>query len=88
MVPIHWDAAEMQGGHCGHMNIHGVPEITHKSPKIPLPGDLNSCIEGHCKECNEQIRESKWNQEIVVDMSKPSVEDDTDNNKNVVDDSK
>ena len=70
------------------MNIHGVPEIAHKSPKIPLPCDLNCCIEGHCKECNEQIRESKWNQEIVVDMSKPSVEDDTDNNKNVVDDSK
>ena len=53
-----------------------------------MAGDLYRCIESHCKKCNTQIRESKWDQEIVIDMSEPSVENHTDNDKDVVDDCK
>ena len=70
------------------MNIHRVPKVTHEGAKIPLSCDLYCCIEGHCKKRNAQVSEGKRDKEIVVDMSEPSVEDYTDNNKNVVDDCK
>ena len=68
------------------MNIQRVPQVTHEAAEVPLACDLHCGVEGHCKKCNGQVSEGKRDKEIVVDMSEPSVEDNTDNDKNVVDD--
>ena len=70
------------------MNIQRVPQVTHEAAEVPLACDLHRGVEGHCKKCNGQVSEGKRDKEIVVDMSEPSVEDNTDNNKDVVDDCK
>ena len=68
------------------MNIHGVPEVTHEGAEDPLARDLKGGAEGHGQEGHTQVSTGQGDQEIVVHMPQPSVEDHTDNHKDVVDD--
>ena len=68
------------------MNIHGVPEVTHEGAEDPLAGDLQGGAERHGQQGHAQVSTGQRNQEIVVHMPQPSVEDHADNDKDVVDD--
>lgn len=48
-VPVNSDAAEVEGGHSGEVDIQGVPQITDAVAKVPPAGDFHSGIEGHGK---------------------------------------
>ena len=68
------------------MNIHRVPEVTHEGAEDPLPRDLQGGVERHGQEGHAQVCTGQGDQEVVVHMSQPSVEDHADNDKDVVDD--
>ena len=75
----------MQSANSGDVNIHRVPEVTHEGAEDPLARDLKGGAEGHGQEGHTQVSTGQGDQEIVVHMSQPSVEDHADNHKNVVD---
>jgi hypothetical protein len=40
-LPVHRYAAEMKGGHCGHVYIYWIPEVTHCWREIPPGKKIN-----------------------------------------------
>jgi len=81
--PVEGDGTQVKGADSTGMNINRVPQITDRWTKNPPSKDLLGSIKGHGETSHNEVSKSEANQEIVVDPTESSVQDDTENYKEV-----
>jgi hypothetical protein len=85
LLPIYRDAAEVEGGDGGRVHVHRVPEVTHEEAEVPPPRDLHGRLEGHREERDKEVGEGEADQEVVVDMTKTTINNNRNDDQNIVD---
>lgn len=67
VVPIHTDAAQMQNGRRGKVNVQRVPYVTHEPSEQPRLENLHARVERHREHSDQHVRQGQRDHVVVRD---------------------